>query len=58
MSDDKNNRAPRDAQRVNVNEDYEVRYWTRKWNVSEQQLRDAVKRAGVMADDVAKALGK
>lgn len=58
MSDDKNDRAPRDAQRVNVNEDYEVRYWTRKWNVSEQQLRDAVKRAGVMADDVAKALGK
>ena len=58
MSDDKNNRAPRDAQRVNLNEDYEVRYWTRKWNVSEQQLRDAVKRAGVMADDVAKALGK
>jgi len=58
MSDDKNNRAPRDAQRVNVNEDYEVRYWTKKWNVSEQQLREAVKRAGVMADDVAKALGK
>lgn len=58
MADDKSNRGPRDAQRVNVHEDYEVRYWTKKWGVSEQQLRDAVKRAGVMADDVARALGK
>lgn len=58
MTDDKNLRAPRDAERVNVNEDYEVRYWCRKWDVSEPQLRDAVKRVGVMSRDVAKALGK
>ncbi|WP_426269267.1 DUF3606 domain-containing protein [Dyella kyungheensis] len=58
MSDDKTNRGPRDADRVNVNEDYEVRYWTKKWGVTEAQLKDAVRRAGVMAKDVAKALGK
>jgi hypothetical protein len=58
MTDDKTQRAPRDAERVNVNEDYEVRYWCKKWGVSEQQLRDAVKRVGVMSKDVAKALGK
>jgi len=58
MTDDKTQRAPRDAERVNVNEDYEVRYWCMKWGVSEQQLRDAVKRVGVMSKDVAKALGK
>ena len=58
MSDDKTNRGPRDADRVNINEDYEVRYWTQKWNVTEAQLKDAVRRAGVMARDVAKALGK
>jgi len=58
MSDDKTNRGPRDADRVNVNEDYEVRYWTQKWDVTEAQLKDAVRRAGVMARDVAKALGK
>jgi hypothetical protein len=58
MTDDKTQRAPRDAERVNVNEDYEVRYWCEKWGVSEQQLRDAVKRVGVMSKDVAKALGK
>jgi hypothetical protein len=58
MTDDKTQRVPRDAERVNVNEDYEVRYWCKKWGVSEQQLRDAVKRVGVMSKDVAKALGK
>ena len=58
MSDDKTKRGPRDADRVNINEDYEVRYWTQKWNVTEAQLKDAVRRAGVMAKDVAKALGK
>ncbi|MET3650317.1 DUF3606 domain-containing protein [Dyella japonica] len=58
MSDDTTKRGPRDADRVNVNEDYEVRYWTQKWNVTEAQLKDAVRRAGVMARDVAKALGK
>lgn len=56
MADDKTLRGPRDGDRVNVNEDYEVRYWTRKWNVTEQQLRDAVARVGVMARDVEKAL--
>ena len=52
MSDDKTNRGPADAQRINVNEDYEVTYWTRALGVSEAQLRAAVNRVGVMADDV------
>ncbi|QWT20747.1 DUF3606 domain-containing protein [Bacillus sp. NP157] len=56
MSDDKNNRGPADAQRINVNEDYEVRYWTRELGISEEKLRDLVKRVGVMAKDVRAAL--
>jgi hypothetical protein len=52
MSDDTSKRGPADRQRVNVDEDYEVRYWTRKWNVSEERLREAVAAAGVMAGDV------
>jgi hypothetical protein len=52
MSDDTSKRGPADRQRVNVDEDYEVRYWTQKWNVSEARLREAVAAAGVMADDV------
>ena len=56
MSDDKSLRTPADAQRVNVGEDYEVRYWTEKWNVTPEQLRAAVKKVGVMVDDVEREL--
>jgi hypothetical protein len=31
MADDKAKTAPQDLQRVNVNEDYEVQYWTKKF---------------------------
>lgn len=56
MSDDKSLRTPADAQRVNTGEDYEVRYWTDKWKVTPEQLRDAVDKVGVMADDVEREL--
>ncbi len=43
MADDKAERGPADAARINVNEAYEVRYWTRNF--------------GVMAKDVRRYLG-
>jgi len=52
MSDDKTNRGPADGKRINVNEDYEVRYWTKEFGISEDTLRDAVKRVGPVVDDV------
>jgi hypothetical protein len=52
MSDDLSNRGPADRSRVNVNETWEVRYWCKAFGCTEQQLRDAVKAVGVMADDV------
>lgn len=52
MADNKDDRGPADRTRVNVNEDYEVRYWSKKFNTSEDKLRSAVKAVGVMADDV------
>ena len=58
MSDNKSSRGPADAERINVNEDYEVAYWTKALGVSEEKLRDTVKRVGVMARDVREALGK
>lgn len=58
MTDDKSNRGPADRSRVNVNEQYEVEYWSKHFGVTPQQLRDAVKKAGPMASDVKKALGK
>jgi hypothetical protein len=58
MADNLGKRHPQDASRINVHEDWEVRYWTDKWQVSRQQLMDTVKRVGVQVSDVAKALGK
>jgi hypothetical protein len=57
MSDDKTQRGPADAERINVHEDYEVEYWTRVLNVSEERLRETVQRVGVMAIDLRKAIG-
>jgi hypothetical protein len=58
MSDNKSKMAPQDAARINVNEDYELQYWTKELSVSEDQLRELVKRHGVSASAVRAALGK
>jgi hypothetical protein len=58
MADDKKQRAPRDAARINVNEDYEVQYWTKELGVSKERLEQLVKDHGVSADAVRQALGK
>lgn len=58
MSDDKNNRGPQDAARINIHEDYEVQYWTKALGVSQAELEAVVKKVGVSADAVRKELGK
>lgn len=58
MSDDKTSRGPADASRINVHEDYELRYWSQKFGVTSEQLRAAVKAVGVMAKDVEAELKK
>jgi hypothetical protein len=58
MSDDKSTRGPADASRINVHEDYELRYWSQKFGVTAEELKAAVKSAGVMAKDVEARLKK
>jgi hypothetical protein len=58
VADDRNQRGPQDRARINVHEDYELRYWTRAFGVSADELRQAVQAVGVMRDDVARHLGK
>jgi hypothetical protein len=58
MSDDLKNKGAQDRARINVNEEHEVRYWTKKWNVSADELKKAVEAVGVSAEAVAKKLGK
>lgn len=52
MADDKGNRGPADRSRVNVNEDYEVRYWCGEFGCTEAELRAAVSAVGTSAANV------
>lgn len=52
MSDNLNQRGPQDASRINVNEEWELRYWTNKLGVSAEELKAAVKKAGVSVEAV------
>ena len=54
MADDKTKVAPGDRSRVNINEDYEVSYWTRALGCTKQELEKAVKEVGVSASAVKK----
>jgi hypothetical protein len=58
MPDDKTKTGPADDKRVNVHEDYELRYWSGKFGVTPEKLKDAVRKVGPMVDDVKKELGK
>mgnify|MGYP003910333339 CR=1 FL=1 len=46
------------GERIDVHEDYELRYWTQKFGVTKQQLEAAVREVGTNAEDVAIELGK
>ncbi len=54
--DDRKKRGPADAERVNVNEQHEVSYWTKKFGCTVPQLKNAVFMVGVMTKDVQKFL--
>ncbi len=49
MSDDKTKPGGQDRTRINVNEDYELRDWSKKFNVSPEQLKAAVQAVGISA---------
>jgi len=52
MADNTRNRGSPDRDRINMNQDHEVRYWSQKFGVSAEELRKAVENAGSMAKDV------
>ncbi|MBV9076671.1 MAG: DUF3606 domain-containing protein [Methylobacteriaceae bacterium] len=58
MPDDLSIRRPQDPTKINVHEDWEIRYWCKKWSVTPDQLRAAVKAVGVSTKAVAAKLGK
>lgn len=58
MADDKTNRGEPDRSRINLNEEYEVRYWTEKFGVTKEQLAVAIAKVGNSPDAVRQILGK
>jgi hypothetical protein len=58
MADDLGKRGQEDRERINLNEDFEVLYWTKRFGVSRDQLKAAVAKAGPMVTDVRAELGK
>ena len=56
MADDQSKTRPQDSSRINVHEDYEVRYWSQKFGVTAEDLKTAVKKVGVSATAVEKEL--
>jgi hypothetical protein len=52
MADNLNERGPADRSRINVNEEWERRYWTKELGVTEEELRAAVSTAGTSAEAV------
>ena len=58
MSDNLNKKAPQDPTKINVNQPWELNYWSKELGVTIKAIKDAVKAVGVMVRDVKEHLGK
>ena len=57
MADDRSLRGGQDRTRVNMDQDYEARYWAEKWGISQDELRSAVDQVGPMVSDLERHFG-
>jgi hypothetical protein len=44
--------------RVNFHEDYELRYWSERFDVPKDEIEAAVKKVGTRVEDVARELSR
>ena len=58
MSDDKSKRGGADRSRISLEQDYEVRDWSKSLGVTEAELTAAVKAVGNSAEKVKEYLGQ
>ena len=58
MSDDTTKRGSPDTKHINVNQAHELAYWIKALDVTEAELRMAVKRVGNSPDAVREHLDK
>jgi len=52
MADNTSQRGGQDRERINVNQDHELRHWAKKFNATPEQLKEAVQAVGDRADKV------
>ena len=52
MPDNLRRRGPEDPKKININQSWEIDYWTEKLNISEKTLKLAVGNAGPMVNNV------
>lgn len=58
MPDDPKQTGKPDDARINVDQDHELTYWSRKLGVSRDELREAVAKAGPMVKNVQQHLNR
>jgi len=56
--DDKTKTGSPDSKFINVNEDYEVAYWTKELGINKEKLEAAVKAAGTSVSAAKEYLNK
>jgi hypothetical protein len=56
MADDKSKRGSRDRKLISLSEKYEVRYWSKKFGVTPDRLRQVVEKVGHSAKAVEEEL--
>jgi hypothetical protein len=57
MTDNLTAKEQPDRSKINMNQNHEVRYWTRHLNVSKEELQRAVDKVGNSAAAIRKELG-
>lgn len=58
MPDNKKKTHPHDAKRIDIKDPYERRNWTKSLNITEEELKKAVEKAGTSAEKVREFLKK
>lgn len=57
MTDDLSRKGPEDPNKINVNQSWELNYWSTELGVSKEMLRIAVSAVGPLVLDVKRYLG-
>jgi hypothetical protein len=58
MADDLKQTGRQDDERINPDQDHELKFWSEKLGVSRDELRRAVQAAGPMVKDVQRHLNR